>query len=92
MISTAQRCVARACTALAVASSLLGASLAAQGNPPKPPVLPSEIPATLTPTNFGFDYDRRDVMISMRDGVKLRTIILAQGSHARADSADAHAV
>ena len=41
-----------------------------------PATLPSESPATLVPTNTGFDYDRRDVMIPMRDGVKLHTIIL----------------
>ena len=40
------------------------------------PTLPSETPAKLEPTNDGFDYDRRDVMIPMRDGVKLHTVIL----------------
>src|SRR5262245_34983835 len=38
--------------------------------------LPTEIPAKFEPTNDGFDYVRREVMISMRDGVKLNTIIL----------------
>ena len=38
--------------------------------------LPNETPATLTPTNDGFDYVRRDVMIPMRDGVKLHTVVL----------------
>src|SRR5712691_9822174 len=38
--------------------------------------LPSETPAKLVPTNDGFDYVRRDVMIPMRDGVKLHTVIL----------------
>src|SRR5438445_9406955 len=41
-----------------------------------PAALPSESPAIFVPTNSGFDYDRRDVMIPMRDGVKLHTIIL----------------
>src|SRR5262245_28589217 len=40
------------------------------------PALPSEIPAKFTPTNHGFDHVRRDVMIPMRDGVKLHTILL----------------
>src|SRR5689334_13269510 len=40
------------------------------------PTLPSETPATFQPTNAGFDYVRRDVMIPMRDGVKLHTVIL----------------
>ena len=39
--------------------------------------LPSETPPTFTPTNEGFDYVRREVMIPMRDGVKLHTVILA---------------
>src|SRR4051794_28603803 len=38
--------------------------------------LPSEIPAKFEPTNDGFDHVRRDVMIPMRDGVKLHTVIL----------------
>src|SRR5436190_9955963 len=44
--------------------------------PPKYPALPSETPAKLAPTTDGFDYGRRDVMIPMRDGVKLHTVIL----------------
>src|SRR3954469_25537688 len=38
--------------------------------------LPSETPAKVEPTNNGFDYTRRDVMIPMRDGIKLHTVIL----------------
>ena len=40
------------------------------------PTLPSEIPAEFKPTNDGFDHTRREVMIPMRDGVKLHTVIL----------------
>src|ERR1700730_9128416 len=40
------------------------------------PNLPSETPDKFEPTNDGFDYVRRDVMIPMRDGVKLHTVIL----------------
>jgi putative CocE/NonD family hydrolase len=40
------------------------------------PNLPSETPDKFVPTNDGFDYVRRDVMIPMRDGVKLHTVIL----------------
>src|SRR6184192_491159 len=39
--------------------------------------LPAETPEEFKPTNDGFEYVRRDVMISMRDGVKLHTVILA---------------
>jgi uncharacterized protein len=38
--------------------------------------LPSETPAKFEPTYYGFDYTRRNVMIPMRDGVKLFTVIL----------------
>jgi uncharacterized protein len=41
-----------------------------------PATLPSESPATFKPADNGFDYARRDVMIPMRDGVKLHTVIL----------------
>src|SRR6266404_642 len=40
------------------------------------PTLPSETPDTLRPATAGFDYTRREVMIPMRDGVKLHTVIL----------------
>ena len=38
--------------------------------------LPSETPAQLQPSTQTFDYSRREVMIPMRDGVKLFTVIL----------------
>src|SRR2546423_7950955 len=46
--------------------------------------LPNETPDKFTPTNDGFDYVRREVMIPMRDGVKLHTVILVPkgASHA----------
>ncbi len=40
------------------------------------PNLPSETPDKFVPTNHGFEYIRQDVMIPMRDGVKLHTVIL----------------
>ncbi|MGB6596650.1 MAG: CocE/NonD family hydrolase [Candidatus Acidiferrum sp.] len=44
--------------------------------------LPSETPAQLQPVTSSFDYTRRDVMIPMRDGVKLHTVILIpKGAH-----------
>jgi hypothetical protein len=56
-----------------VASFSVG-SAAAQA--PQYPAFPSETPATFTPVTDGWDHDRRDVMIPMRDGVKLHTVIL----------------
>ena len=38
--------------------------------------LPSETPSKLEPVTTGFDYMRREVMIPMRDGVRLHTVIL----------------
>ena len=38
--------------------------------------LPSEMPEKLVPVTDSFDYVKRDVMIPMRDGVKLHTVIL----------------
>jgi putative CocE/NonD family hydrolase len=45
---------------------------------------PSETPAKFVPSTAGFDYVKRDVMIPMRDGVKLHTVILVPkgASHA----------
>src|SRR5438477_882299 len=38
--------------------------------------LPSETPGTFKPVTSSFDYIKRDVMIPMRDGVKLHTVIV----------------
>jgi uncharacterized protein len=37
---------------------------------------PSDIPATFTPPIDARDYVKREVMIPMRDGVKLHTVIV----------------
>src|SRR2546426_1850721 len=50
--------------------------LAQATQPPKYPDYPSETPADFKPTFDGFDYVKRDVMIPMRDGVKLHTVIV----------------
>jgi putative CocE/NonD family hydrolase len=54
-------------------------ALVAQTPKPTPvatPSLPSEMPAKFEPVTKSFDYERRVVMIPMRDGVKLHTVIL----------------
>jgi len=44
--------------------------------------LPGEIPAAFVPRGESFDYVKREVMIPMRDGVKLQTVILVpRGAH-----------
>src|SRR5256714_2589331 len=55
---------------------LLVAIISVQSLTGQTPTLPAETPQTLTPTNDGFEYVRRDVMIPMRDGVKLHTVII----------------
>jgi putative CocE/NonD family hydrolase len=51
---------------------------------PQYPALPSEIPAKFEPVTASFDYVRRDVMIPIRDGVKLHTVILVPKGAKRA--------
>ncbi|HYT65271.1 MAG TPA: CocE/NonD family hydrolase [Vicinamibacterales bacterium] len=46
--------------------------------------LPSEMPAQFKPVTDTFDYARREVMIPMRDGVKLHTVILVPKGATRA--------
>jgi putative CocE/NonD family hydrolase len=48
------------------------------------PQYPSETPDKFTPVTDSYDYDLRDVMIPMRDGVKLHTIILVPKGAANA--------
>jgi predicted acyl esterase len=38
--------------------------------------LPSDTPAAFKPRTDAFDFEKREVMIPMRDGVKLKTFIL----------------
>jgi putative CocE/NonD family hydrolase len=62
-----------------LAALLPGRSAAAQTPskaPAKSPALPSEMPAKFAPVTESFDHVRREVMIPMRDGVKLHTVIL----------------
>jgi len=62
---------------LALLLNCVVSTFAQDGPAPKAyPDLPSEIPDKFTPTFDGFDHVRREVMIPMRDGVKLHTVIL----------------
>ncbi len=71
---------------LALMALLAPGSSTGQSRPPKVqyPGLPSETPAQFQPATAGFDYARREVMVPMRDGVGLYTVILvpkgAQGA------------
>ena len=63
---------------------LIATAASAADAPPAPkyPSLPSETPAHFKPDHSSFGYAIRDVMIPMRDGVKLHTVILIpKGAH-----------
>ncbi len=55
--------------------SFIGAVSAAATETPQYPDYPSETPATFQPEVGSFDYERREVMVPMRDGIKLHTVI-----------------
>ena len=58
------------------------AGLARAQSAPQYPALPSETPAEFAAPNAGFNYVKRTVMIPMRDGTKLNTIIIVpKGAH-----------
>jgi putative CocE/NonD family hydrolase len=64
-------------TAAALLTLVLApAGLAQELAPRSYPELPSEIPAELVESTWDFDHERREVMIPMRDGVRLFTVIL----------------
>ncbi|MBV9480522.1 MAG: CocE/NonD family hydrolase [Acidobacteria bacterium] len=71
----ASRSAARFLIAALLTAAALGAHAQSQ-TPLTQPSLTGEIPAHLEPTTGAFDYLRRDVMIAMRDGVRLHTVIL----------------
>src|SRR6267142_725984 len=74
---------ARALTLLA--SLLVALSIFSQPSVAQTPQqLPSEMPTKAEPATDSFDYVRRDVMIPMRDGVKLHTVILVPKGASRA--------
>jgi putative CocE/NonD family hydrolase len=64
--------------------SVFLAALALAAQTPQYPNYPSEIPAKFEPVTSSFDYIRRDVMIPMRDGVKLHTVVLVPKGASRA--------
>jgi putative CocE/NonD family hydrolase len=72
---------------LTVVLVTLGGALALHPAPapaePTPPLAP-DIPAKFTPPTQAADYERREIMIAMRDGVKLHTVIIVPKGARRA--------
>ena len=56
----------------------------AQDTKPKYPDFLSESPAKFVPKTATFNYEKRDVMIPMRDGVKLHTVVIVPKGAKRA--------
>ena len=75
--------VCRAHSLVFAAAAVLAIS-AAFAQKPQYPDYPSETPAHLEPATGSFDFVRREVMIPMRDGVKLHTVILVPKGAAHA--------
>jgi putative CocE/NonD family hydrolase len=78
MMTKNLRTLASLLTCLAVVSLGLAPAHAQTSAPRNPPqtTLENETPQKFEQTGYGFDYARRDVMIPMRDGVRLHTVIL----------------
>ncbi len=73
----------RTCAGLLLsAASLLSVAIIAQAIAAD--TLPSETPASFVPHVDSYDYVKREVMIPMRDGVKLQTVIIIPRGASRA--------
>jgi hypothetical protein len=67
-----------------VAASLLFSAAAFAQSPAQYPNYPSEMPDHLRPVTSSFDFERREAMVPMRDGVHLHTVILVPKSASHA--------
>lgn len=59
---------------------------------PAAPQQSGDIPKTFTVPTAAYDYMKREVMVPMRDGVKLYTVIVLPKDARCAHRADAHAL
>jgi uncharacterized protein len=66
-------------TSVAVVFAAVLSSRHLWSGPRSYPKFPSETPQVFRPVTDSFDYARREVMIPMRDGVRLHTVILVPG-------------
>ena len=69
-------------TCLVLASAIWGSALIAQSAAVTPDMVQtgSDIPAKWEEPHPGYDYDKREVMIPMRDGIKLHTVVIVPKS------------
>jgi len=73
--------------AFLVTTALFSSAISAQVTPPATAVKDAQapggdIPAKFNPPTAAYDYEKREVMIPMRDGVKLHTVIIVpKGAH-----------
>ena len=75
--ATHDRAIAKFLTAATCAAMLvISAQSPVAAQQKENTTLPSESPAHFQPVAADFDFERRDAMILMRDGVKLHTVIL----------------
>ena len=63
-------------SAIALFPFLLIAATAHAQTKPLYPDYPSETPQNFNPPTYGMNFERRDAMIPMRDGVRIHTVIL----------------
>ena len=76
-------CRVRPSSLLTATTVTLGITFGIAAAEPLPPLAP-EIPAKFAAPNQAADFERRDVMIPMRDGVKLHTVIVVPRGAKRA--------
>jgi uncharacterized protein len=82
MSRPAYRLSALACPAIILSALFIAVAPSRAQSAPQSATLPNETPANLQPSTSTFDYTRHDVMIPMRDGVRLHTVILIpRGAH-----------
>jgi len=63
------------CRLIPIAAALAASAVLSSQVPVPTPAMTPDIPAQFTPPENGYDFVQREVMIPMRDGVKLYTVI-----------------
>jgi putative CocE/NonD family hydrolase len=82
--SSLTRTIATGLLGIGIGIGIGGVALAQAAPKPAYPQYPSETPDKFVPVTDSYDYSLREVMIPMRDGVKLHTVILVPRGAAHA--------